>query len=95
MCCAKPKSLRAASNLKEKTRIWPGCSGGRKLPYTSPHTGPRTSARRKEEKVLLFLVAFHQLVEWLVQHPLTAATLVYAAAAAMFWSMPFSSRAQT
>lgn len=31
-------------------------------------------------KVLLFMVAFHPLVQWFVQNPLAAATLLYAAA---------------
>lgn len=45
---AKPKSLRAARHLKEKTRIWPGCIGGRKLLYTSPRTFMEEDIRVQE-----------------------------------------------
>lgn len=91
MYCAKPKSLRAASNLKEKTRIWPGCSGGRKLPYTSPRT---FLVDRMNEKVA-FMVAFHQLVEWFVQHPLAAAILYAATVCGVLVYAFLKPRAQT
>ena len=75
MCFAQLKSLRATINLKRRPgfgRTALGAASSLILVLTP-------SAKRKERKVLL-MVAFHQLVQWFVQHPLAAATLLYAAA---------------